>query len=174
MHSGTEPFDAVAVPDQAAIVGKREAANGEMAAYLTALVQRRASELEAGQRGHDPVTRLLRLALSGAVKFPVERVVLNVGGLLIGAVETTSHAVVNALEFLLRDPDRLAEARAAAQSGDTARFDGFVFEALRFRPAFSYTFRTVEQDTTLCRGADQEMTIPAARPFWQTYPRRNV
>jgi len=38
----------------------------------------------------------------------------TVAGLLIGTVETTSHAVVNALSYLLQNPDLLAQARAAA------------------------------------------------------------
>ena len=154
-----QPFDAVAVPDPAAIVAEREAANLALRAYLIGLVQRRAAELRAGQGGTDPVSRLLRLSASQALKFDVPRVVLNVGGLLIGAVETTSHAVVNALAFLMGRPDDLARARAAASSDDPAAVDGFVFEALRFKPAFPYFFRLCERDTVLSRGTDHETRV---------------
>jgi cytochrome P450 len=79
-------------------------ANLEMAAYLVALVAAREVEVKAGSHGHDSVSRLVVLSQSKAVDF-VQCVVENVGGLLIGAVETTSHAVVNALEYLLKKPD---------------------------------------------------------------------
>jgi cytochrome P450 len=154
-----QPFDAIAWPDQGKIVSEREVANREMGAYLIGLVARRETELRIGAGGHDPVTRLLALSSSKALKFDLPRVVLNVGGLLIGAVETTSHAVVNVLDFLLQRPDDLAKARAAALSDDASAVDGFVFEALRFRPAFPYFFRSCERDTVLGRGTAYEAPI---------------
>ena len=154
-----QPFDSIRVADPGKIIAERQAGNQAMAAYLIGLVQRRASSLQAGQDSADPVSRLLKLSLSGGLKFDVERVVVNVGGLLVGAVETTSHAVVNALDFLLSRPDDLAKARAAALSDDPTAVDGYVFEALRFRPAFPYFFRTCEQDTLLSRGSDHEARV---------------
>ena len=154
-----QPFNSVAVLDPAQVVAEREAANAAMRPYLIGLVQRRAAELRSGAGGNDPVSRLLKLSLSKALKFEVDRVVLNVGGLLIGAVETTSHACVNALDGLLRRPESLTRARAAAEAGDLALFDGYVFEALRFKPAFPYFFRVCEQDTLLARGTDYQTRI---------------
>ncbi len=156
-----QPFDAIAVQDPANIIAKREEAGAALKGYLIELVQRRAKELQDGGGGNDPVFRLLRLAFSGALKFDVTRVVLNVGHLLIGAVETTSHAAVNALDYLLADADRAAAARTAARNGDTAVFDGYVFEALRFRPAFPYFFRVCEQETVLARNSDHETVVPS-------------
>lgn len=154
-----QPFDAGSVSDPAKIVAEREAANEEMRAYLVALVQRRAAELQSGQDNGDTVSRLLRLSFSKAVTFDLPSVVLNVGGLLIGAVETTSHAAVSALEFLLDRPDELARARAAAASDDPSAFDGYVFEALRFKPAFPYFFRVCERDAVLSRATDHETPV---------------
>ena len=130
---------------------------------LQALVHHRPAEPEAGAEGNDPVSRLLMLSFSKALIFDLERVILNVAGLLIGAVETTSHAVVNALNFLCQRPELLAKARAAAAAGELVAFDGYVFEALRFNPAFPYTFRVCEQDTALARGTEHETTIPAGQ-----------
>jgi cytochrome P450 len=155
-----QPFDSIAWPDPSKIVAEREAASKEMVVYLIELVALREGELKIGLGGHDPVTRLLELSSSKALKFDLKRVVENVAGLLIGAVETTSHAVVNALDFLMKRPDELAKARAAALSDDPAAVDGFVFEALRFKPAFPYFFRTCEQDTVLGRGEAYETAIP--------------
>ena len=154
-----QPFDSIVVSDPQRIVTEREAANKDMVAYLIGLVGRRAADLQAGRGGTDPVSRLLTLSSSKALKFDVPRVILNVGGLLIGAVETTSHAAVNALAFLMRRPGDLADARAAALQDDPTAVDGYVFEALRFNPAFSYFFRMCEQDTVLSRGTAHEAAI---------------
>jgi cytochrome P450 len=154
-----QPFDSIAWPDQHAIVVKREAANVEMAAYLIGLTALRKGEELVRLDKTDPMSRLLALSATGALKFDLQRVVINVGGLLIGAVETTSHAVVNALDFLLQRPDDLAKARAAAQGDDPSLVDGYVFEALRFKPAFPYYFRMCEQDAVLGRGTSYEARI---------------
>ncbi|HXC29519.1 MAG TPA: cytochrome P450 [Stellaceae bacterium] len=154
-----QPFDAIAWADPNKIVTERELANVEMAAYLVGLVAVREGELKLGLKHDDSVARLLMLSSSGAVKFDLPRVILNIGGLLIGAVETTSHAVVNALATLMERPELLAQARAAALSDDPAAVDGFVFEALRFKPAFPYFFRVCEQDTVLGLGEDYAAPI---------------
>ena len=107
-----QPFDAIAWPNPDKIVAERKIANIEMVAYLAGLVALREGEYKIGLGGHDPITRLLELSSSKALKFNLQRVLLNVGGLLIGAVETTSHAVVNALDVLVGRADRLAEAPA--------------------------------------------------------------
>jgi cytochrome P450 len=87
-------------------------------------------------------------------------VVQNVGGLLIGAVETTSHCVVNVMDYLTKNPDKLAAAKAAAMADNTAANDGFVYEALRFNPAFPYYFRKCERDASLAKGTPFETVIP--------------
>ena len=153
-----QPFDAIAWPDPGKIVAERELANIEMVAYLVGLVALREGEYKLGLGGNDPLTRLLRLSSSNALKFDLKRVLLNFSGLLIGTVETTSHAVVNALDVLMGRRDLLNEARAVALTDNPAAIDGFVFEALRFRPAFPYFFRTCEQDTVL--GRDESYQTP--------------
>lgn len=152
-----QPFDDVA--DPAAIVARREAANERMRDYLVALVQRRAAEIKAGERNDDVVSRLLRLSLSGAVRLDPARVVLNLGGLLIGTVETTSQAVVHSLAQLLSRPDVLPGARAAARESDPGAVDGYVFEALRFHPISPYMFRVCERETRLSADTDHARTV---------------
>lgn len=154
-----QPFDAIAWPDPQKIVDARVSGNKEFVAYITDLLALRLVENKTGFGGKDPVARLLALSSSGALKFDLPTVGLNVGGLLIGAVETTSHTVVNALDFLLRHPDQFAAARTAALSDKPEAVDGFVFEALRFKPAFPYFFRTCEHDTVLGRGRPHETAV---------------
>ncbi len=154
-----QPFDAFLWPDPAAVVRHREIASVELAAYLFALVAAREAEVALGVRPHDSVSRLVELSRSKAVNFDVKRVVQNVGGLLIGAVETTSHAVVNVLQYLMTHTEILAQARVGALRDDASAVDGFAFEALRFKPAFPYFFRMCEQDAVLGRGEAHEAAI---------------
>jgi cytochrome P450 len=149
-----QPFDAIAVPDPAHIVHQRELSDIALAAYLGVLVAERTVEVKAGIHREDTVSRLLRLSFSGALKFDALRVISNVGGLLIGAVETTSHCAVKALQELFFRPDMMAKACVAAAASDPTEFDGFVFECLRFRPAFPYFFRTCHVPTTLSAGSE--------------------
>lgn len=148
-----QPFDSV-VPgiDQVAIVRSRERANVMMALYLGRLVLKRRFAVGLGSDANDPVTRLVKLYVSDATRMGLRQVILNVGGLLIGAIETTSHGVCNALVTLAADPSRLQAARTAAASDDPTDFDGHLFEALRFNPAFPYFFRTCHRPTTLAAG----------------------
>jgi cytochrome P450 len=142
-----QPFDMVADPGR--IVAARKRANIHLALYVGRLIAKRTIEVKLGADKDDPVSRLLQLSFSGALDFPLKKVLANVGGLLIGAVETTSHAVSNVFVELFRRPDVLEAARAAAQASDPAEFDGYVFEALRFNPAFPYFFRTCHRQTRL-------------------------
>lgn len=151
-------------PSPEQITAERQAANARMGTYLKQLLQRRAAQLAAGASGEgrgDPATRLLRLSQSSAVDFDLQRVARNVGGLLIGTIETTSQAVIHALAYLLADPQRQAGAVAAAQAADSRAIDGQVLEALRFHPPFPYFFRVCEQPTRLALGTAGEQEIAA-------------
>lgn len=155
-----QAFDSFFVEDPEAIVANRQAASQKMGAYLVKLIQRRAAELEAGNPKDDPATRLLKLSRSGSLRdFDIPRILPNVGGLLIGTVETTSHTAINSLAGLLSRPDILKQAVAAAAKDDPAEFDGYVFEALRFDPAFPYFFRFCERKTQLAAGTEYACDI---------------
>ncbi|HEY1427024.1 MAG TPA: cytochrome P450 [Caulobacteraceae bacterium] len=156
-----QPFDAIVVADPGAIVVHRELSDVALAAYLAILIAARTAEIKLGGNPQDAVSRLLELSFSGALKFGVADVLSNVGGLLIGPIETTSHCAINALEVLFSRPDQLAAARAAAQAPDPTAFDGFVWEALRFKPAFPYFFRTCHRPTTLALGTPFAAEVPA-------------
>jgi cytochrome P450 len=156
-----QPFDDV-IPgiDQNAIIGRRKRASLSMAFYLGRLVARRTAAVRLGSDARDPATRVVRLALDGGLEFGLRDAIFNIGGLLIGAVETTSHAVCNALTELRRDPARWAAAHHAARTGGPP-FDGHVFEALRFNPAFPYFFRVCHRPTELAPDTPFRTTVPA-------------
>lgn len=108
----------------------------------------------------DIVKRMLRTAFAEQVDFPLTRIGVNAGGLLIGAVETTSQAVAQVIRFFIDRPELLAQAKAASSETDTTKIDGMVWEALRFVPISPYMFRQVSQDYTIAKGTDRETAIP--------------
>jgi cytochrome P450 len=145
-----QPFDDA--PDPAAIIAARKKANIRLALYIGRLVLQRSVMIKVGAGRDDVISRLLKISFSKGVRFSLKKVLFNSGGLLIGAVETTSHAVCNIVAELLARPDLLAEAQRVAADGPPAAFDGFAMEALRFRPAFPYFFRTCQTSTELAGG----------------------
>ena len=145
-------------PDPAAITANRIRTSQEMARTLVELVSKRTAQMFFGQKFDDVTSRLLRTQFPAEVGFPNPRMVLNIGGLLIGAVETTSQAVMHAAAELFGRPDHLAAARKAAAIGPDA-FDGYFWEALRFRPISPYMFRVAEADVVLGRGSAREARI---------------
>ena len=147
-----QPFDRDVIDDPEEVVAQRKKASIRLALYLGRVVLTRWVQLKLHRDKKDPVTRLLRLSASKGLKFPLQKVLFNAGGLLIGTIETTSVTVNNALDYLLARPDLLNAARAAAAKADPAEFDGYVVEALRFNPAFPYFFRTCHTPTQLAGG----------------------
>lgn len=107
----------------------------------------------------DIVARMLKSTYPEAVDFNIERLGINVGGLLIGAIETTSQAVAQIIQFFLERPELLAKAIDAAKANDTKPFDGMVWEALRFVPIAPYLFRKAASAYTVAKGTAHETTI---------------
>ncbi|MCX7103416.1 MAG: cytochrome P450 [Methylobacter sp.] len=107
----------------------------------------------------DIVTRMLRSSYPDAVDFDIKRLGINAGGLLIGAIETTSQAVAQVIQFLLERPELLAKAVVAAQVDDPKEFDGMVWEALRFVPIAPYLFRKSASAYTVAKGTTHATTI---------------
>lgn len=130
----------------------------EMKQYLDGLIaQRRAGHAQ----GDDTLTRLLTTKFPDSIGFDDERVRANITFLLIGGVETTSGAAILMLDELLRRPEQLAAAQAAARAGDTELLDRHLWEALRLNPIFPFLVRYCEEDYTLASGTNRETRIPA-------------
>ncbi|MBO9575338.1 MAG: cytochrome P450 [Sphingobium sp.] len=145
-----QPFDEAS--DAELIIEERKKANIALAAKLGWILTKRYIPARLRLAPNDSVTRLLKLNFSGALKFPLSKVLFNAGGLLIGAVETTSHCVNNVMAELFDRPDALAAAIAAARNDPPEAIDAVALEALRFRPAFPYFFRTCHKETELAGG----------------------
>jgi cytochrome P450 len=102
----------------------------------------------------DIVSRLAGLARSKQAAMGAERLVSNVCGLLVGAIETMSQAIVQAVEQILLRSDVTAQAIQAARAADVAPFDAIVWEALRFNPITPLVARFCERDAVLAAATD--------------------
>ena len=122
------------------------------------LAARRASDVE----GRDDVMgRLLRLQSAGEVAgLDDDGVRRTLMGLVIGMVETTSQAAIQALLVLFSRPDALARAAVAAKADDDDGLSDLVFEALRFRPINPMVIRVAKEDYRLAAGDAHEALIP--------------
>jgi cytochrome P450 len=109
----------------------------------------------------DMVKRMLRSKFASEVDFPITRVAVNAGGLLIGAIETTSQAVAQVIEYFVSNPKLLAEAKTKAVLADPGAFDSMVWEALRFVPISPYMFRQASADYDIATGTGRQTTIRA-------------
>jgi len=134
------------------------AAGVEMRKRLDALLaERRAWDVD----GRDDVMgRLLRLQRAGDVAgLDNDGICRTLMGLVIGMVETTSQAAVQALLVLFSRPDVLARAAAAATAGEDEALSALIFEALRFRPINPMIVRVAKEDYRLAAGEQHETLI---------------
>ena len=136
-------------------------AGQEMREHISkVLVPSRMTELKNGRPAYDPVSRMLEAAEAHSkYGLPADRIVANTIGLLVGSVETTSAAIVQAYNYLMEHPELMKEAIAAAKAGDQKLFDAYVWEALRFDPVNPWVGRYATQDYVLGKGKPWETKI---------------
>jgi cytochrome P450 len=180
-----QPFDLIPGERRKELESAQEQASQELQKYLTELVLTRWLAVKAENTEHfllapwyllrlllrklmgkgdgkledNVVTRMVRTAYPDAVDFDIKRLGVNAGGLLIGAIETTSQAVSQVIQYLLDHPEWLAKAQSAAQSDNPASFDGIVWEALRFVPIATYMFRQTGSEYTIAKGTEHATTM---------------
>ena len=109
----------------------------------------------------DTFARLVRTRFPAEIGFDDQRILANMAGLLIGAGETTSQAIVQALRQILLRDDVHAQATAAAAESDPTKFDAYVWEALRLDPINPLLFRLTARDSIVAAGTARETRIPA-------------
>lgn len=136
-------------------------AGKEMRTWLTGFLPDRARQVQADPKQDDVVARMLRLVTPASIGFDFERIMSNTMGLLVGGVETTSAAIVQAIDQLLNRPQALAGALDAAKSGDNATFDAYFWEALRFNPMNPFIVRLSAEDYTVAAGSERAALIKA-------------
>jgi cytochrome P450 len=130
-------------------------------AYLDRLIARRKDEVRKSGGPDDFLTRLVRLQGDPATALDDDGVRRGVGGVVVGALDTTSKAAAQAVDQLLRHPEALRGAQEAARAQDTATVARYVFEALRFNPLNPALLRHCRAETTLAAGTDRARLLPA-------------
>jgi len=137
------------------------AAGQAMQAWVAKFIDARQPWADAA--GEDTVSRLLRLTGMGLSGLDRQGVISNICGLLVGAIETTSQAIVNATEQILLNPAQAALATKAAQAGDNTALDAIVWEALRFNPMTTFVLRIAAAPAVIAPTSDHQVTLPAGR-----------
>ena len=179
-----QPFDMNSDSDFSKIVDLHDNVSEELGVYIAVLMARKLVRVKImnaiyivlnpvqkllyrilgmvlPERHDTMVTRMLRSTFAKQVDFSLIRVGVNAGGLLIGAIETTSQAVAQAVEYFIDRPDLLKQAKDKARQVDTPAFDAMVWEALRFVPIRPDIFRQAASDYTIAKGTDRETKIKA-------------
>ena len=149
------------LPNVSALLQRDAEAGQAMQAWVGDFIDRRQPWADA--EGEDTVSRLLRLTGSGLSGLDRQGVISNICGLLVGAIETTSQAIVNATAQILLHPAQASLATQAAQNGDTTALDAIVWEALRFSPMTTFVLRVAAQAAVIAPGTDHQVTVPAGR-----------
>ncbi|MBA4141605.1 MAG: cytochrome P450 [Nitrosospira sp.] len=163
------PFDALAPEKSQYVIERHNETSKELGRFIVELIARRTLQVKAEELTFstlvrledDIVTRMLRTDYPKRLDFDIKRLGINAGGLLIGAIETTSQAVAQVIQYLLDRPEWLGKATTAAQQPETAEFDSIVWEALRFVPITPYLFRTCASDYTAAKGTGHETVLRA-------------
>jgi cytochrome P450 len=125
------------------------------------LIARRKAELAAGDDGRDDVlTRLLKMQSDPENSFDDAGIRRNVGGTILGAIETTSKAATQAFDQLLDRPKLLRKAQEAALADDDQLVFSYVFEALRFNPHNPIIIRHCDRSYIVAKGTKREKEIP--------------
>ncbi|MDP8938124.1 MAG: cytochrome P450 [Actinomycetota bacterium] len=145
-----------------------EQSGREFHAYLHALLEQRQAQVRDGdgEAPDDFFTRLVRLQSDDdpATRLSDEGILRNIGGVVVGAVDTTSMATAHVVDELLRRPDALAAARAAA--GDSSAMVPVVLEALRFHPINPVLARWTGRDTVIGEGTHRQRRIRQGRAVY--------
>jgi cytochrome P450 len=147
------------LPFNEEVLAKCHAAGQEMRAWLWPYLARKWASAQSA--GDDTVGRLVDISREPAAGIAPDRVISNVCGLLVGAIETMSQAIVQAVDQMLSNPEWLDSALVADARGDLAAFDAHIFEALRFDPITTIQFRIAEADRQLGEGTDYATPVPA-------------
>ncbi len=132
-------------------------AGTEMRAWVRAFLSDREPWLRV--EGDATVARLLRATGAGLSGLETEGVVSNICGLLVGSIETTSQAIVNATEQILLRQDVTARAIDAAKAADIEALDAIVWEALRFNPMTTFVARVVAESALLAPGSPHQAAV---------------
>lgn len=144
-----------------------EASAAQLHAHLDRLIATRQDQIRSGAPTPDDfLTRLVRMQDDEETRLSDEGVRRNVGGVIVGAVETTSKAVAHATEQLLRHRKAFEHARAAALAGDIETVGRYTWEGLRFNPINPVLARRAARPVELAAGTRRARRIAEGRKVY--------
>ncbi len=146
--------------NDATVAAAADASSSELGPYLRGLIESRKQERADGLSGDDFLRRLVAQQGQPEGGFDDDAIQRNIGGIIVGAVDTQSKAIAQALEQLLNQPSALELARTAARDGNDALLAATVYEALRFNPLNPVLPRVCQQEVVLGGGGENATTIP--------------
>jgi cytochrome P450 len=118
-----------------------------------------AERRRSGQLGDDVLGRCLAMNAKGEDGFKDAQIRSSLMGFIVGGPPQPPMVVPQAMEQLLRRPEALAGAQAAARANDDKALAGFVFEAMRFDPLAPALPRTATRDSRLAAGTRREVAV---------------
>lgn len=127
-------------------------------AHIDAEITRRKA---VGAGGDDIIARCLARQAAGESGYSDVQIRTAVLCMMVGGPPQPPIVLPQAMEQLLRRPDALAMARAAALAGDDDRLHDVVMEAMRFDPLAPALPRRATQAWTLAAGTSRQRAIPA-------------
>ncbi|MDC8005263.1 cytochrome P450 [Aureisphaera galaxeae] len=137
----------------------------ERTAWVRGLISERKQALANGQEIDDNLlNRLIKMQQQEEYNWVDDDTIRrNIGGLLTGIQETTSKAVIYALQELFKRPEVLKGAIEASKARDMDTVKGYVYEALRFNPVQPGVLRFSETKQILKGAGKKTYTIKGNR-----------
>jgi cytochrome P450 len=138
----------------------RAQANEIAPAFRTHIDREIARRKAEGSRHDDVMARCLALQAAGTSGYSDTEIRTALLCMIVGGPPQPPMVVPQALEQLLRRPEALAAASAAARANDGALLHDIVREAMRFDPLAPGLPRQAAEDVLLARGTRRERPIP--------------
>jgi cytochrome P450 len=115
----------------------------------------------SGAPGDDVLGRCLKMQAAGEYGFTDDQIRTSLMGFIVGGPPQPPMVVPQAMEQLMRRPDALAGAQAAARAGDDESLAGYVFEAMRFDPLAPALPRVALGEATIAAGTSRARPVPS-------------
>jgi cytochrome P450 len=154
---GTRLFEYQFVASDAPLVAEVEV----IAPALRAHIQKQIEQRRTKPGTDDVLGRCLTLQKAGEPGYSDAQIRTALMGFIVGGPPQPPMVVPQAMEQLLRRPDALSGAQAAALAGDDALLAGYVREAMRFDPLAPGLPRITLQDWTIAKGTKHQKLVPA-------------
>lgn len=124
-------------------------------------IQNQIEQRRAKPGDQDVLGRCLTLQKAGEPGYSDAQIRTALMGFIVGGPPQPPMVVPQAMEQLLRRPDALRGAQAAARAGDDVLLAGYVREAMRFDPLAPGLPRIALEEWTIAKGTKHQCTVPA-------------